>query len=144
MRRQLFIGGCLALALAAAARADVTTIPLPGDSAAAGGLPTIGDVQADLDDGRYTLCLQKISRVLNSQPPPSAADRYAMLLLQGECLLQRKEGLLAADVFSQAAKSGSDKMEIAVATATSVLIKKSGELQLHARKREGPQAASDS
>ncbi len=60
-----------------------------------------------------------------ADPPPSAADRAVLLSLRGECLLQQKEGLQAAQAFEGAAEAAPDKTDSAVAYATSQVIKRS-------------------
>jgi hypothetical protein len=107
------------------ARAEVTVTPLGGDSLAAGPVPTMKEVEGEFEDARYTICLQKISRVLSSSPAPSAEDQYTLLSLKGECLVRQKQGAPAAEAFGAAAHAGAEKADIAMATAMAELLRRS-------------------
>jgi hypothetical protein len=106
-------------------RAEVTITPLGGDSLAAGPVPTMKEVQGEFEDARFTVCIQKIGRVLSSEPAPSAEDKCALLSLKGECLIHQKQAAMAAEAFSDAAQAATDKTDIATATATSALLRHS-------------------
>src|ERR1035437_3096675 len=127
--------GVAALVVAALASATLAW----GDAPAAGNV-SIKDAQTDLAGGKYTECLQKIATLLATAPASPSADRAALFLLRGECLIQQKQ-TMAADALSRAAsayppkdskdgknpnnKNGKYWKEIATANATSSLIKKS-------------------
>ena len=104
-------------------RADVTITPLGGDSPAAGPVPSLKEVQGEFEDARYSVCIQKIDHILSSAP--SAEDRYTLLSLKGECLIHQQQASLAAQAFADAAQAAADKTEIALATATSALLRHS-------------------
>jgi hypothetical protein len=108
-----------------AGRAEITITPLGGDSPAAGAVPTLKEVQGEFEDARYSVCIQKINRVLVSAPTPLAEDRYTLLSLKGECLIRQQQANLAAQAFADAAQAATDKNEIALATATSALLRHS-------------------
>ena len=92
--------------------------------------PTQADIQADFDAGKFQECILKIAKVINL--PPSLAkdyDRYALLMLKGESLLQTRQGGAASDAFAMAEKATTDKPKILAANTLELLIKKSQNLK---------------
>jgi hypothetical protein len=97
---------------------------------AAEPLPTLPDMQADFDAGKYPECLQKIAKVINLGGAAAANyDRYALWTLKGETLLQQKNVPDAADAFTGARKAAKERKDAALSGATAALIKKSDALQ---------------
>ena len=91
--------------------------------------PTIADAQADFDKGEYRPSLQKISSILNSpSAQPGTPQRYDLLMLRGECLLQLKEPVGAANSFDSAGlaiKGDGDVKKLSAARALAMLIRES-------------------
>ena len=56
--------------------------------ARAADLPSQADIQADFDAAKYTDCLKKIALVVNVTSKDY--DRYALLMLKAEALMQQK------------------------------------------------------
>ena len=80
-------------------------------------LPSPAAIEKNVEDGKYREALKDLTRVLTLTGPPAAAyDKYAMLMLKAECMLQLKQQPPAIGVLGQAAKEafGEEKPERAV------------------------------
>lgn len=98
---------------------------LPANARAQGAppLPTKDDLNGMYNAGQYRLCLQQIARVMR-QLDRNSTDRYALLLLRGDCLLQLHDGATAKEAYKDAQKSA-DLDQAAEAYAMSFLISNS-------------------
>ena len=92
---------------------------------------SIDDAYKDFAAGKYRPCLQRIARYLanTNLARPGSLERYDLLVLRGECLLNLKEPQLARGAFDSAARSlkvgAKDDKALGVAHATAILIDKS-------------------
>jgi hypothetical protein len=88
--------------------------------------------QADFAAGNYRACLQKISQVLGGKLAPGGSkDRYDLLMLRGECMLNLKNPSLAAEAFDAASRVTFAKEDIkptAAAQAVAILVERSSQL----------------
>jgi hypothetical protein len=100
---------------------------------AANTSPAIMEAQADFNAGDYKAALQKISRGLSQGAPESAAGRYDLFMLRGECLLRLNSRELAIDAFRAAArtqeKDDGVAHKAAIANGTALLIQASRNLK---------------
>ena len=92
-------------------------------------LPTPADLKQMHDAGEYRICLQQIARVLQLRGDPARPyDRYALLLLRGDCLLHLGNPTTALEAYADAEKS-TEPAQLAEARATALLIRSSAGLQ---------------
>jgi hypothetical protein len=135
MRKPAAAFRLLALVLTAAAAAMLAGASIV--IAAAPAQPSLADAQADFAAGQYQPCLAKISRLLSSRSFNSdPTDRYELLMLRGECLLQQRQSLVAVAAFdaaSEAIKGQEDLPRVARAKAMTVLIRASPGLKYRSR-----------
>lgn len=93
------------------------------------------DAKKDLEAGQYRQCLQKVSKLLVARTAvQDSADRYNLLMMRGECLLQMKQASGAEAAFNSASsvmKSQADVASAASAHAVAVLIDASPDLSYH-------------
>ena len=95
----------------------------PVDPAA---IPTFEQLQAQFKAGNYAEVLRGISRCLALKGEPAKAyDRYDLLMLRGETLVQTKVMSSAGVAYAQAAKSTDDAKKKADARAMELLVQKS-------------------
>jgi hypothetical protein len=117
----------IALLLALCLIAVFATLVAPRGLAAPAQQLSVADAQADLNAGDYPGCLRKISTLLASSSMKSdSPERYDLLMLRGECMLNLKQPIAAASAFEAASvvgKNQTDLPKIASAEANSVLIK---------------------
>src|SRR4051794_1703465 len=74
-----------------------------GLSASAHAELTVDDAKKDLEAGQYRQCLQKVSKLLVARTAQQdSPDRYDLLLMRGECLLQMKQASGAEAAFNSA------------------------------------------
>lgn len=89
------------------------------------------DARQKFSAGQYQPALQAIAAELSRTRPTNprdalpSAQRYALLMLRGECLLRIDQRASAADSFTQAEKSSTEPQEFALARANSMLAKAS-------------------
>lgn len=94
-----------------------TTQPMP--------LPTMQDLQQMHDAGAYRHCLQQIARVMMlGEPAAKPYDKFALLLIRGDCLLHLGDTSTALDAYAAAEKSDIPA-QAADARAMAVLIRHS-------------------
>jgi hypothetical protein len=87
---------------------------------------TLEDARFDYAKGDYRAALQKTNKLLStSLAPPSAADKYEILTLRGECQLQLKDRMGAVTSFKSAVKCAADVNQFAAARANAVIIERS-------------------
>jgi hypothetical protein len=87
---------------------------------------TAGDVQKMVDQGQYRPALQQIAKLLpQMQDPATQQQRYTLLMLRGECLLQLGERSFAVSAFEAAGHIAPDPKSGAVARANAVLVRRS-------------------
>ena len=68
-------------------------------------LPSPAEIEKQVEDGKYREALKDLTRVLTLTGSPAAAyDKYTMLMLKAECMLQLKQQPQAIVVLGQAAK----------------------------------------
>ncbi len=91
-------------------------------------LPTPGDFGEMFKAGQYRTCLQQIGRVLQlAGDAAKPYDKYALLLLRGDCLLQLNDKPTALVAYAQAEKSP-DTTQAAEARAMTLLLRRSNGL----------------
>src|SRR3954462_10442462 len=106
--------------------AALAIIMLAGASPAQVAAPSLPDqIQKIMDSKAYRPALQTIAQVL---PTAAQGDKYALLMMRGECLLQLKDGATAILAFDQAAAAAGSNPPSEAARATSLLIRKSAGL----------------
>jgi hypothetical protein len=87
---------------------------------------TLEDARFDYARGDYRAALQKTNKLLStSLAPPTAADKYEILTLRGECQLQLKDRMGAVTSFKSAVKCAADVNQFATARANAVIIERS-------------------
>jgi len=88
-------------------------------------LPSQAEVQALVDTGNYPEALKRLVRLLALNGKAAEGyDRYELLMLRGEALLQSKQTSTAIDAFGQARKEAKNDAAAAVAIATEQLVKR--------------------
>ena len=86
--------------------------------------PAVQEARQRVESKQYTEALKVISQALtNSQPTDPSGDRYELLLLRGECLIQINQRPAAAAAFDMAFKSAPDSRAAAVARANALLVR---------------------
>jgi hypothetical protein len=86
------------------------------------------DVQKLVDQAQYRPALQQIAKLLpqaQQSDPATQQQRYTLLMLRGECLLQLGERSYAVQAFDTAAREAQDPKSSATARATAVLVRRS-------------------
>ena len=86
------------------------------------------DVQKLVDQGQYRPALQQIAKMLpqmQQSDPATRQQRYTLLMLRGECLLQLGQRSYAAQAFDAAGHAAPDPKSGAVARANAVLVRRS-------------------
>jgi hypothetical protein len=86
------------------------------------GEASLDAARADAARGDHRAALQKIARLLSTSAAPPAAERYALLMLRGESLLQLKDRAGAISAYKAAAKSAADLPQFAAARANALII----------------------
>src|SRR5436190_1027729 len=95
----------------------------PADALAA--VPTPAHLRQTFDAGDYRGTLAGISRALALAPGADEGyDRYELLMLKGECLVQLDSGALAADAFEDAREVTKDVKLAATAKANELLLRR--------------------
>jgi hypothetical protein len=123
LRHAASVSLCAFAAVVFCSSAVVFAAPAPAAT------PSFDDAKADFAAGQYQACLAKISRLLSpgiSKPDPMT--RYDLLMLRGECMMQMKQPMMAADTYDSAystMKTQGDVQRAAAAKAMVVLIKAS-------------------
>ncbi|MGN6368634.1 MAG: hypothetical protein ACTHN5_10265 [Phycisphaerae bacterium] len=98
-RRGGGIGVCVVVAAVVVGAAGVT------GARGAEELPSPADIEKNVETGKYQDALKDLTRVLALTGTPAAAyDRYTMLMLKAECMLQLKQQPGALAVLEQARK----------------------------------------
>jgi len=116
MRKFLHVSAVLAIAL----------LILPSSAQVAATAPSLPDqIQKVIDTKAYRPALQMIAQAL---PTAAPGDKYALLMMRGECLLQLKDGATAILAFDQAAAAAASNQQDEAARAMSLLIRKSSGL----------------
>jgi len=87
--------------------------------------PTVADIQQSMHDGKYTPALKQIAQALAVR---DAGNKYDLLMLKGECLLNVKSPSYAAQSFRAAMKEAPDVPKANVALATAILSERSPKL----------------
>jgi len=88
--------------------------------------PTQAQIVATYDKKEYQECLKQLAQVLPlTGKAAEGYDRFALLNIKGECLLQTKQKDPAGYAFAEAAKATKNDKDAATALATSLLIKRS-------------------
>ena len=93
--------------------------PQPVPEVIAPTKPSFERLQQDIQDKNYTGGLQEASRLLADQ---SVQNRYEVLMLKAQCLLNLKTADLAREAFGSAARSTKNAQEIARATANQFVV----------------------
>ncbi|MGH7178806.1 MAG: hypothetical protein ACREJC_15615 [Tepidisphaeraceae bacterium] len=104
----------LTLALATLSRAQTPTA-------------TLDELRKMYDARQYRVCLQQIAKVLRGADR-GGSNRFDLLTLRGDCLLQLRDGATAKDAYAAAQKSP-DIQQAAYARAMNALIRHSPGLQ---------------
>ena len=69
--------------------------------------PTMDDLRKMYQAKEYKLCLQQIARVMRAaQNPASGWDKYALMLMRGDCLLGLSDGASAKEIRDWARANG--------------------------------------
>ena len=93
---------------------------------------TLADAQAEFAAGQYRPCLQKIASAMAGQAGRiGSPERYDLLMLRGDCLLQLKRGDMAAEAYDAASRSVKDQRDlkrVGPARAMAILIRASSNL----------------
>jgi hypothetical protein len=113
MRKPAMYMSALAVVLSVLSVQAQVTPPTP---------PTQDQIQKMIDAKAYRPALQAIAQIM---PAALAGDKYALLMMRGECLLQLKDGPTAIIVFDQAATAAGSLQQNEAARATAILIRKS-------------------
>jgi hypothetical protein len=109
-----------AIAVAWVGFAFLATRTLAADSAA------VQEARKFVQAKQYPDALKTISQALAiSRPTDPSGDRYDLLMLRGECLIQSNQRLAAANAFDMAVKSAPDHPGAAVARANALLVRAS-------------------
>lgn len=90
------------------------------------GLPTIQELQANLDAGKYQDVLRQVQQLLSSRTLPAGQyDKARLLELRGEAQLQLKQTAPAAQSFADAAEATDDEKAQGQDKAMAQLLKRS-------------------
>src|SRR6476620_7620440 len=85
--RRILIALAVTLSLCVSARADLS----------------IDDIHKDMETAQYRAALQKISKLLVARTSgQDAGERYDLLMMRGECLLQLKQASAAEAAYNSA------------------------------------------
>ena len=95
-----------------------------------GEAPSIADIQKSMSDGQFTPALKQIAQALAVR---DAANKYDLLMLKGECLLNVKSPSYAAQSFRAAMKEAPDFPKANVALANAIISEKSPKLAYTSR-----------
>jgi hypothetical protein len=87
---------------------------------------TLEDARFDYAKGDYRAALQKTNKLVStSLTPPSAPDKYEILMLRGECQLQLKDRTGAVASFKSAVKCAADLNQFSSARANALIVERS-------------------
>ena len=98
-------------------------------------LATMDDLNQMYEAKQYRVCLQQIARLM--RPGNLGDQKFALLLLRGDCLLQLRDGATAKESYRAAEKSGNPD-QVAEGRAMNYLISNSPGLQYTPRNGGAP------
>jgi hypothetical protein len=97
-------------------------LTLAGPAAAA---PTPAQIRQTFEAGDYRGTLAGVAQALALKPGSDEGyDRYALLMMKGECLVQLGSGALAADAFDDAREAAKDVRLAAAAKANELVLRR--------------------
>jgi hypothetical protein len=126
MKMQNLMAGVLTIALSSAGISFGADTPAPGgDAPAAIVVPTMDEIKAMVEAGKWQDALKGISRAIPKlKQKDSGYDAYTLHMLSGECQMQLRNVFTAVREYESAIAISKTKEELAAAFATKTLIDK--------------------